>query len=153
MAKLTAEANSTNAKLGSNSSPCTGKFEPAQGSANTSNPLHPLLYVRYKDHVIYKNIIEPAPEAVERETVGWLIHQNEEILLIEHDRTIQRQGISSGKGNGVIILKSCVLEVRPLQKNSKCHLNCQQPIQETEYAFRPTERKTHSQIPKGEKKP
>ena len=141
MVELTSEATSTKGLVGLSSSPCTCKSEP-EISANS--PLHPLLYVRYKDHVIYKNIIEPAPEAIERETVGWLTHQNEEILLIENDRTIQREGISKGKSNGIIILKSCIIEIRPLQKNLKWHLNCKQPIQNTEYAFRPTERKTHS---------
>ena len=110
MVGLTAEANSNESSLmSSQSSPCNCKSEPAQGSANAS-PLHPPLYVRYKDHVIYKNIILPAPEAIERETVGWLTKQNEEILLIEHDRTIQRENISSVKSNGIIILRSCILE-------------------------------------------
>jgi len=141
MAKLAAEANSPNAKLGSYSSPCTDKFEPAQGSANSS-PLHPLLYVRYKDHVLFKNIQEPIAEAVERETVGWLAKQNEEIILIENDRTIPNPQIPCGKSNGVIILKSCILEVRPLQKTSKCHLNSQSTDSTDEYAFRTSERKT-----------
>jgi len=154
MARLTSEADSTNAKLGSNSSPCTAKSEPAQGSANTS-PLHPLVYVRYKDHVLFKNIQQPIGEAVERETAGWLAKQNEEIILIENDRTIPNPQIPSGKSNGVIILRSCIVEIRPLplQKNLKCHLNCRQTIHDYEYAFRPTERKTHSQTSKGAKKP
>jgi hypothetical protein len=142
MVGLTAEANSLeSSQMSSQSSPCKCKSEPAQGSANTS-PLHPLLYVRYKDHVIYKNLIQPNPEAIERETVGWLAHENQDIILIEHDRTIKRKDISSGKSNGIIILKSCILEALPLQKNSEWQLNCQQPIAKDEYAFRPSERKT-----------
>ena len=87
MVGLTAEANSLeSSQMSSQSSPCKCKSEPAQGSANTS-PLHPLLYVRYKDHVIYKNILQPIAEAAERETVGWLTKQNEEIMLMENDRT------------------------------------------------------------------
>jgi hypothetical protein len=151
MARLTAEANSSNAKLGSNSSPCNGKSEPAQGSP--TSPLHPLLYIRYKDHVIYKNIIQPNPEAIERETIGWLAHQNQDIVLIEHDRTIQRMDVSSGKSNGIIILRSCILEIQPLQKNLNCHLNSQSTDSTDEYAFRSSERKTHSHTSKGEKKP
>ena len=143
MAKLTAEATSSNNSLNGNcTSPCTVKFEPAQGSTDTS-PLHPLLYVRYQDHVIYKNIIQPNPEAIERETVGWLAHQNQDIILIEHDRTIQQKDVSSGKSNGIIILKSCILEVKPLQKSSNCHLNSQPNDSTSEFAFRTSERKTH----------
>ena len=76
------------------------------------------VYVRYKDHVLFKNIKQPIAEAVERETIGWLTKQTEEIMLIEHDRTIPNAQIPSGQGSGVIILKSCILEMRelPLQK-------------------------------------
>jgi hypothetical protein len=102
------------------------------------------VYVRYKDHVLYKNIQHPIEEAVERETVGWLSKQTNEIMLIEHDRTIPNEQIPSGQGSGVIIMKSCITEIRelPLQKNSNCHLNSTQPIVKDEYALRPTERKT-----------
>ncbi len=47
------------------------------------------VYIRYKDHVIFKNIPQQVAEAAEREKVGWLTKQNEEIMLIEHDRTVQ----------------------------------------------------------------
>jgi hypothetical protein len=84
-----------------------------------------LVYVRYKDHVLFKNIFEPVAEAVERETIGWLTKQNDELMLIEHDRAIPG---NLGGVNGVVILKSCILEMHalPLQKNSRWYLNCQQ---------------------------
>ena len=150
MVGLTSEANYHGSSLmSSQSSPCHCESEP-EVSANAS-PLHPLLYVRYKDHVIYKNIILPEPEAIERETVGWLTRQTEEIVLIEHDRTIQRENISSGKSDGIMILRSCILEIIPLQENSNWQLNCQQTIAKDEYALEPNERKTHSS--KGAKTP
>jgi hypothetical protein len=144
MVGLTAVANSIESSLmSSQSSPCTCKSEPAQGSANTS-PLYPLVYVRYQDHVIYKNILKPIAEPAERETVGWLTKQNEEIMLIEHDRTIQNSEISSGQGNGIILLKNCILEIRelPLQKNSNCTLNSQTTKGIGEFALKPKKRKT-----------
>ncbi len=102
------------------------------------------VYVRYKDHVLFKNIQQPMAEAVERETIGWLSKQTDEIMLIEHDRTIPNAQIARGQGSGVIILKSCIIEMRelPLQKNPKWHLNSAQPKQESEYALHPTKRKT-----------
>jgi len=151
MAELTDNASTPDCIFGTKAGSNNCKSDPTMSAG--ASPLNPLLYVRYKDHVIYKNILQPAPEAIERETVGWLTHQNQDIILIEHDRTIKRKDISSGKSNGIIILKSCILEIRPLQKNSKWKLNCRQPIVKYEYAFRPTERKTHSQNSKGEKKP
>ena len=102
------------------------------------------VYIRYKDHVLFRNVVEPIEEAVERETIGWLTKQSDEIMLIEHDRTIPDAQIPSGQGNGVIILKSCILEIRklPLQKTSNCHLNSQEPTNLTEYALQTTKRKT-----------
>ena len=102
------------------------------------------VYVRYKDHVLFKNIQQPIAEAVERETVGWLTKQTDEIMLIEHDRTIPNAQIPSGQGNGVIILKDCIIEIHklPLQKTSNCHLNSSETIVKGEYALQPKKRKT-----------
>ena len=98
---------------------------PSEEDSNAS-PRNPrLVYVRYKDHVLFKNILEPAAEAVERETIGWLTKQNDELMLIEHDRAIPG---NLGGVNGVVILKSCILEMQvlPLQKSSRWYLNCKQ---------------------------
>lgn len=102
------------------------------------------VYIRYKDHVLYKNIEQPVAEAVERETIGWLTKQTDEIMLIEHDRTVPNAQIPNGQGNGIIILKSCIIEIHelPLQKTSNCHLNSPEPIVKDEYALQPTKRKT-----------
>ena len=48
------------------------KSEPAQGSTGTS-PLNPLIYVRYRDHVLFNNVLQPSPEAIEaKQLVGCL---------------------------------------------------------------------------------
>lgn len=105
------------------------------------------VYVRYKDHVLFKNIQQPVADAVERETIGWLAKQTDEIMLIEHDRTIPNAQIPSGSGSGVIILKSCILEIHapPLQKTSDGHLNSQENKSKAEYALQPKKRKTRRQ--------
>ena len=102
------------------------------------------VYVRYKDHVLFRNIKQPIADAVERETIGWLTKQTEEIILIEHDRTIQNAQLPSGQGSGLIILKSCVLEIRelPLQKTSDWRLNSAETLDKGEYALQPKKRKT-----------
>lgn len=111
---------------------------------DSASPSGCAVYVRYKDHVLFKNIQQPIAEAVERETIGWLAKQNEEIMLIEHDRTVPNPQIPSGQGNGVIILKSYIIEIRklPLQKTSNCHLNSSETTNLSEYALQPTKRKT-----------
>jgi hypothetical protein len=115
---------------------CTCKTEnPVSAS---TRPLNLLVYVRYKDHVLFKNIQQPIAQAVERETVGWLTKQNQEIMLIEHDRTIPCAQIPSGQGNGVIIIKSCITEIRevPNQETSNCHLNPPDTTSKTSMRFR-----------------
>ena len=148
MAELTSKPSPTvfGTKAGFNS--C--KLESSLGSTDTS-PLNPLVYVRYRDHVVYKNTFQPQMEAAERETIGWLAKQNDEILLIEHDRAVQPIGVASGQGNTMIILRICIMEMHelPLQNNLNWHLNCKQVIIETESAFRPSERKTQPINKKG----
>jgi hypothetical protein len=102
------------------------------------------VYVRYKDHVLFKNVVQPIEKAVERETLGWLTKQTDEIMLIEHDRTMPCFQLSMGQGSGLLILKSCIIEIHelPLQKSSNCHLNSQKPIVRDEYALQPKRRKT-----------
>ena len=94
-----------------------------------------------------------------REAVGWLIYDCELYIILTWDRDAQPPTLNGGdpKASGLVLLKSDILEFQklkicplPLQKSSNWSLNRKQPIQEDEYAFRPTERKTHSKS-KGDK--
>ena len=147
MAELTQTQKTSERVFGKKVDANTCKSAP-EGNAGAS-PLCPI-YVRYKDHVIFKNISAPSPIAVVRETIGWVKQQNDELLLIEHDRAIPSQGKTV---NGIIILKNCIVEAYslPLQNNSEWQSNCQQPIAKDEYALEPNKRKTHSS--KGAKTP
>lgn len=109
-----------------------------------ASPVGSAVYVRYKDHVLFKNIQQPIEEAIERETIGWLTKQTDEIILIEHDRTIPNPQIPSGQGSGLIILKSCIIKICeiPLQETSNCPLNSSNAIVKGEYALQPKKRKT-----------
>jgi hypothetical protein len=102
------------------------------------------VYIRYKDHVLFKNIQQPIEEAIERETIGWLSKENGEIILVEHDRTVPNVQLNGGQGSGLIILKSCIQEIRqlPLQKTADWHLNSAENKDKAEYALHPTKRKT-----------
>jgi len=111
------------------------------------------VYIRYKDHVLFKNIQQPMEEAMERETIGWLSKENGEIILVEHDRTMPSIQLNGGQGSGLIILKSCILEIRklPLQESSGWRLNSQETTDKVEYALQPTKRKTRKQKGTGAK--
>jgi len=112
------------------------------------------VYIRYKDHVLFKNIQHPMEEAMERETIGWLSRENSEIILVEHDRTMPNAELCSGQSNGLIILKSCIIEIRklPLQESLKWHLNSQETTDKAEYALQPKKRKTPKRNRTGAKK-
>ncbi len=102
------------------------------------------VYIRYKDHVLFKNIQHPMEEAMQRETIGWLSKENSEIILVEHDRTMPNAELCSGQSNGLIILKSCIIEIRklPLQESLKWDLNSNETTDKAEYALQPKKRKT-----------
>jgi len=74
-----------------------------------------------------------------------LTRENGEILLIEHDRTPQSLQLPMGSGSGVIILKSCILELRslPFPCGSDGRLNSTEASgTSTECAFQNEKRKT-----------
>jgi hypothetical protein len=157
MAELISSASSPNCVFGTKAGNNNCKSEPSHDYAGTSSlipyaattstgfHLGSVVYVRYKDHVLYKNIQQPIKEAVERETIGWFSKQTDEIMLIEHDRTIPNDQIPKGQGSGVIILKSCILEMYelPLQNNPKWLLNSSTDKSKSEFALLPKKRKTH----------
>ena len=85
-------------------------------------PLGSVVYIRYRDHVLYRNTTEALENATERETTGWLTQENRELICIQHDRTIESLQYASGTASGLILLKSYILEIHalPLQKSSSC---------------------------------
>jgi len=104
-----------------------------------------VVYIRYKDHVLFQNEVHIPKDAPEREAVGWLFQETEELLCIQYDRTIESPRYSSGKASGLILLKSCILEIHalPLQNLRRGSLSCQndKPTN-AEYALQTAERKT-----------
>ena len=77
-------------------------------------PLGSAVYIRYLDHVLYRNTPEALEDAAERETIGWLTQENKELICIQHDRTIENLEYASGTASGLVLLKSCILEIRAL---------------------------------------
>jgi len=108
-------------------------------------PTGSIVYIRYKDHVLFKNTAKPVKDVADRETVGWLTHENKEHVCVEHDRTIEQLQYASGTGSGLVLLKSCIQEIRvlPLQKLSNWHLTSRNDItRNAEYALQNAKRKT-----------
>lgn len=79
------------------------------------------VYIRYLDHVLFRNTPEALENAAERETIGWLTQENKELVCVQHDRTIESLQYAGGTASGLVLLKSCILEIRalPLQNTSR----------------------------------
>jgi hypothetical protein len=153
MAELTSKDPSPDVfgtKVGFNS--C--KLESAQGSTGTSplNSLQQLIFVRYRDHVLFNRSSALMIQPQIREAVGWLIYDCDLYIIVAWDKDAQPPTLHDGdpKASGLVLLKSDILELQRLkicplllQKTSNWSLNRKQPIQDSEFAFRPSERKTH----------
>jgi len=104
-----------------------------------------VVYIRYKDHVLFKNTPQPVKDAAERETVGWLTQETGDLLCLQHDRTVESPHCSSGTASGLLLLKSCILEIRalPLQRIPSGSLIYPDDKATTaEYALQTAKRKT-----------
>ena len=79
------------------------------------------VYIRYLDHVLYRNSPEAVEDAAERETIGWLTQETGKLLCIQHDRTVEKLQHASGTANGLVLMKNCIRDIRPLtlQKPSR----------------------------------
>lgn len=106
-------------------------------------PTGSVVYIRYLDHVLYKNTPKPIEEPAERETIGWLIGEKDDVLSIGNDRTLDKLPYSSGTGSGFALIKSCIIEARsPLQNASGWHLIYRNPnIKDAESALQTKKRK------------
>jgi hypothetical protein len=110
-----------------------------------------VVFVRYLDHVAYSRTSALVMKPQVREAVGWLVYECEYYITITWDRDSGPPTIKGGdpKASGLVLLKSDVLELKRLrveetllQSNLSTHLNSELPTTNSEYAFRPTERKT-----------
>jgi len=75
------------------------------------------VYVRYVDHVLYHRAT--APEALRpeiRETVGWLVSDSADFVIVSWDRSIEQptlKGNGDPKASGLVIMKNAILEMKP----------------------------------------
>jgi len=107
-----------------------------------------VVYIRYLDHVLYRNTPKPIKKATERETLGWLTDIDDEVIHIENDRTLDELPYSSGSGSGFVLLRSCILEIRKLslQNPSRLPLNSRNTdIRNAESALQTKKRKIQPQ--------
>ena len=69
-----------------------------------------LVYVKYRDHVLFRNFDSSKIKSSIREVVGWLTSQNTENICICCDKAVNPLP-NEKRESGFIILKTDVLEV------------------------------------------
>jgi hypothetical protein len=104
-----------------------------------------VVFVRYIDHVMYNRTSALTMQPQVREAVGWLVYEAENYIIISYDRDAGPPTLHGGdpKASGLVLLNSDIL--RMVSFWPELNLKSKHDKQETEYAFRPTERKTQSE--------
>jgi hypothetical protein len=76
------------------------------------------VYVRYKDHVLFKDVDPSAFEPFTRETIGWLDYEASDFVRVVWERSVENGSnpATKTKATGLVILKADVLEMRRLNK-------------------------------------
>jgi hypothetical protein len=113
---------------------------------NQAIPPGAAVYVRYLDHILFRNTMNTIDVPFERETLGWLTNENTEAIRIHWDRTLKPFArVNESPHSGLVLIKNCILEIRtlPLQEFLDRSLSCWNPKDSiTECAFQNKKRKT-----------
>lgn len=77
-----------------------------------------IIYVRYKDHVIYHRSSPEAMVPQVRECIGWLIYESPDYVVISWDRDAGPPTLKGGdpKASGLVLLRGGILELRRLNQ-------------------------------------
>jgi len=75
-----------------------------------------LVYVRYRDHVLYHRGDPLALRPQVREAVGWLVYEGEDYITLAWDRDAEPPTLKGGdpKASGLVLLRGDILELRRL---------------------------------------
>ncbi len=86
-----------------------------KSQAQPNIKLNRLVIVRYYDHVEFRRIDHPVEPCL-REAVGWIIHENEDyiVLLSEKAVTLNPEEVARLRPSGFVILKSAIKEIHEI---------------------------------------
>jgi hypothetical protein len=75
-----------------------------------------VVYIRYRDHVLFRDAEAGDYKPFVREAVGWFDHENDEFIRLVWERFAEpSQGNARERSTGLVILKSCILELREVK--------------------------------------
>jgi hypothetical protein len=73
----------------------------------------PLVYIKYLDHALYRDASPQAPRPIVRETIGWLLYEDEDVVWILWDRSVNPSKLEKlDPSSSLVIVKKCILEMR-----------------------------------------
>jgi len=72
-----------------------------------------LVYIRYRDHVLFRDMDPNTARSFTRECVGWLDYEDQEHIRIVWERFAMPDplGESKPRATGLVILKKAILEM------------------------------------------
>jgi hypothetical protein len=75
-----------------------------------------LVYVRYQDHVLFRDMNPETVKPFTRECVGWLDYEDPECVRVVWERFAMPDppNESKPKATGLVILKKAILELRKI---------------------------------------
>jgi len=78
------------------------------------------VYVRYRDHVLFKDVDPSALKPLEREAIGFLAHEATDYIQIIWERSVENGSNPAikTKATGLVILRSDILELKPLNESN-----------------------------------
>lgn len=82
----------------------------------THTHTHTRIYVKYLDHILFRNADPDLFKPIPREALGWLIKEDNEAIWILFDKTVEI--LPSEKfdpSSGIIILKNNILEMKEIE--------------------------------------
>ena len=76
-----------------------------------------LVYIRYKDHLLFQATNPKDLVPIERECVGWIEKESSDAVCILWDRSVIKlpNEIIHPQGSGLVILKSDILELTQIE--------------------------------------
>jgi hypothetical protein len=75
-----------------------------------------MVFVKYRDHVLYNRAAALDIQPQIREALGWLVFECDDYIIIKYDRDAGLPTLKGGdsKASGLVLLKSAILEMRRL---------------------------------------
>jgi hypothetical protein len=75
-----------------------------------------LVYVRYRDHVLYLRGDPLSLKPQVRECVGWLVYDGADYIIVAWDRDAEPPTLRGGdpKASGLVLMRGDILELKSL---------------------------------------